>query len=68
MPQSILGELKFANHSEMSVLTQFVLIEISGKTAIGSSVTDIVNLTLCCTRERGCLKAVQERLPPAHTV
>jgi len=30
----------------MSVLTQFVLIEISGKTAIGFSATGIVNLTL----------------------
>lgn len=30
----------------MSVLTQFVLTEISGKTAIGFSVTGIVNLTM----------------------
>lgn len=51
----------------MSVLTQFVLIGISGETAIGFSVTGIVNLTLCA-RECGWLKAVQEQLPAAHRV
>lgn len=47
MPQSIFGKLKFANHSEMVTLTQFVLIDISSKTAIGFSVTGIVNIALC---------------------
>lgn len=57
VPWSILGKLKFANHSEMSVLTQFVLIEISGETATSFSVAGIVNLTLCA-RECGWLKVV----------
>lgn len=65
MPWSILGKLEFANHSKMSVLTQFVLTEISGETAIGFSGTGIVNLTVCA-RECGWLKAVQEQLPAAH--
>lgn len=64
MPWNILGKLKFANHSKVSVLTQFVL---TGETAIGFSVTGIVNLALC-TRECGWLKAVQEWLPAAHRV
>lgn len=51
----------------MSVLTQFVLTEISGETAIGFSGTGIVNLTVCA-RECGWLKAVQEQLPAAHRV
>lgn len=67
MHWNILGKLKFANHSKMSVLTQFMLIEISSETAIGFSVTGIVNLTLCA-RECGWLKAVQEQLPAAHRV
>lgn len=67
VPWSFPGKLKFANHSKMSVLTQFVLIEISGETAIGFSVAGIVNLTLCA-RECGWLKAVQEQLPAAHRV
>lgn len=47
MPRSILGKLEFANHSEILVLTQFVLLEISGKTAAGFSATGSVDLTPC---------------------